>query len=51
MFIRRLYAGYEQVVLQPARPINSRGRERGPVPELLVLSRGMASYAGRGEDP
>jgi DNA adenine methylase len=39
--IRRLYAGYPQVVLQAARPINSRGRERGPVPELLVLSRGM----------
>jgi len=39
--IRGLYAGYEQVVLHAARPINSRGRERGPVPELLVVSRGM----------
>jgi DNA adenine methylase len=35
--IRALYAGYRQVVLQAARPINSRGQGRGPVPELLVL--------------
>jgi DNA adenine methylase len=37
--IRRLYPGYKQIVLQAARPINSQGQGRGPVPELLVLSR------------
>ncbi len=41
--IRHLYAGYEQVVLQAARPINSHGQARGPVPELLVLSRSVAA--------
>lgn len=50
--IRELYAGYEQVVLQAARPINSRGGGRGPVPELLVLSRtltpGPSPAVGRG---
>lgn len=45
--IRELYAGYPQVVLQAARPINSRARGRGPVPELLVLSRAF-THRGRG---
>jgi len=44
--IREMYAGYPQAVLQAARPINSRAHGRGPVPELLVLSR---SLARRGE--
>ncbi|MDD3825234.1 MAG: DNA adenine methylase [Anaerolineae bacterium] len=45
--IRALYVGYTQVVLHAARPINSRARGRGPVPELLVLSRAF-TRRGRG---
>ena len=53
--VRRLYAGCEQIVFQAARPINSHARDRGPVPELLVLGRTLAPGSsaqggeGRGE--
>lgn len=37
--VRELYKGYEQIEVQAARPISSRGDGRGAVPELLVTNR------------
>jgi DNA adenine methylase len=34
--VRQLYSGYEQIQVRALRSINSKGRKRGPVPELLV---------------
>ena len=36
--IRELYDGYEQVQVQAARAINSRGDGRQPIPELLIMN-------------
>lgn len=36
--VRQLYAGFRQITLQARRQINCRAGQRGPVPELLVLS-------------
>jgi DNA adenine methylase len=36
--VRDLYTGYEQVEVRATRAISSRGAERGPIPELLVMN-------------
>lgn len=38
-FVRDLYRGYDQVVVEAARVISSKGDGRGAIPELLIMNR------------